>query len=343
VFGSALNAELGHVRYLLFYALAASIAAAGYLLLNDQPAIGASGAICGVTGMVAALYPRNDVRLFYFAWLILRVFFGTVDWPAVAVIVLFFSMDVFFQIFLGELAPVGYMAHISGTLCGFALGIAALKRGWVVSDGHDFLSWYLGTEVKNKRTRPSILPVGAHKNIPINIMPKPAPEWDPIPIVGDEPAEEPQEAPRRPEAEQVRDLAVVNDVPVYRQLSAYFSRRPKAEEIPQEDVDKLTRWYERYRKVHAGVSMDPHALLGLARLFVREHRTELALDAYDRLLRMRPGLSLAALEAARFADFSGKRSRARALVKVALAGELPPERRQAALDLQNSLGSKTAR
>src|SRR3990172_2425133 len=64
VFGDNVEDALGHVRYLLFYLLAAVGAVALQVALDQNgaiPMVGASGAIAGVLGAYLVLYPRARV------------------------------------------------------------------------------------------------------------------------------------------------------------------------------------------------------------------------------------------------------------------------------------------
>ena len=72
IFGRAVNGWLGTLRYLLLYLFLAVFATLGHILFsgsNVSGLVGASGAIAGVMGLAAALFPRQRVRflfMFYF-------------------------------------------------------------------------------------------------------------------------------------------------------------------------------------------------------------------------------------------------------------------------------------
>ena len=62
-FGNAVNCKLGHVGYTLAYLALAVGAAAIHVLTRGVPAAGASGAICGVLGLFAVLFPLIRIPL----------------------------------------------------------------------------------------------------------------------------------------------------------------------------------------------------------------------------------------------------------------------------------------
>lgn len=136
VFGNAVNAKLGHIRYLVCYAVCGAIAGLGWALLADGPAAGASGAIMGVLGMLVVFYPRNEIWIYYwlggnpygqFGW------HGTFGLPGVLVIGAYFAMDVYFFA-TGDEGGVAYLAHIVGFLAGFAIASALVLLRMVALD-----------------------------------------------------------------------------------------------------------------------------------------------------------------------------------------------------------------
>ena len=127
--------------------------------------------------------------------------------------------------------------------------------------------------------------------------------------------------------------------PVYRQFIDYFETDVDLATMASEEADRLIEMYRRYCKVHAGATIGVRALIGMSRLCARKAEIDLALDAYYRLLRG-PAYAkkpLVALEAAKLAARSGKRGRAKSFVKAALSGSLPPDQRDAALELQRRI------
>lgn len=125
VFGDNVEDALGHLRYLIFY-LVAAVGAVALQVAVDQngvvPMVGASGAIAGVLGAYLVLYPTATVGVLVpWFW-----FFGAFPMPAAFLIGFWF----FLQLFSG-VAAIGtatgisggtaFWAHIGGFLTGFVL------------------------------------------------------------------------------------------------------------------------------------------------------------------------------------------------------------------------------
>jgi membrane associated rhomboid family serine protease len=139
IFGDNVEDRLGHVGYLFFYLVSGLAAAAVHWATNSGsrvPTVGASGAIAGVLGAYAALYPRARVitLLPFFPF-----FVQVVALPALVVLGLWFV----FQFASGFLASgmsgagIAFWAHVGGFAFGFltmkVLGGTRSRRGeaWV--------------------------------------------------------------------------------------------------------------------------------------------------------------------------------------------------------------------
>jgi membrane associated rhomboid family serine protease len=130
VFGNNIEDRLGRVKFLLFYLLAGLIAVYTQALIDPgstAPTIGASGAIAGVLGAYALLFPRARVLT-----LIFIIFFVTlVEIPALILLALWFILQ--FVPALGQVAVgsggdqgVAYFAHVGGFSFGLAVAAAML-------------------------------------------------------------------------------------------------------------------------------------------------------------------------------------------------------------------------
>ena len=85
LYGDNLEDALGKFRYLMFYLCCGFLAALAQAFINPSsqiPMVGASGAISGVIGGYILLYPKANIRVFY--WVILL--FGTIMVPAYLVL-----------------------------------------------------------------------------------------------------------------------------------------------------------------------------------------------------------------------------------------------------------------
>jgi membrane associated rhomboid family serine protease len=130
VFGNNIEDRMGRVKFLLFYLLAGLIAVYTQAVIDPgstAPTIGASGAIAGVLGAYALLFPRARVLT-----LIFIVFFVTlVEIPALILLALWFILQ--FVPALGQVAVgsggdqgVAYFAHVGGFVFGLAVAGAML-------------------------------------------------------------------------------------------------------------------------------------------------------------------------------------------------------------------------
>jgi membrane associated rhomboid family serine protease len=133
VFGSAIDAKLGHLRFLGLYLVFAVLAGLGWLALGHGKAmVGASGAVMGICGMFLVLYPRNDVAM----WDDLFALWQG-EWvpriPGVLFVGIFLAFDVWDMVFNRHEA-VAFAAHVAGGFVGIGIAIAMLQAGWLEPD-----------------------------------------------------------------------------------------------------------------------------------------------------------------------------------------------------------------
>ncbi len=122
VFGDNVEDAMGPVRFLLFYLLCGVAAALVHMFTNTGsavPRVGASGAIGGVMGAYAVLYPRVSVHLL----IVLGFFFTRIVVPAYLMLGYWFLLQLLGGIpaLQGEGAGVAFWAHIGGFVAGVAL------------------------------------------------------------------------------------------------------------------------------------------------------------------------------------------------------------------------------
>lgn len=123
LFGDNVEDAMGHLRFALFYLLCGLAAFAAQALSDSSsaiPMVGASGAIGGVLGAYARLYPRARVHVLGVFFIFVRRFVV----PAVFVLGLWFVMQVVSGLpALGSPAAggVAFWAHIGGFLAGLLL------------------------------------------------------------------------------------------------------------------------------------------------------------------------------------------------------------------------------
>jgi len=122
VFGDNVEDAMGHIKFLFFY-LACGIFAGLFhswmLPDSDLPLIGASGAVSGVIAAYLMLHPRVGVWVLAFKIIPLRISAGLALglWIAIQIV----------MIFVPEVGPTAWWAHIGGLIAGAVL-ILFLRR-----------------------------------------------------------------------------------------------------------------------------------------------------------------------------------------------------------------------
>ncbi|MFO1418082.1 MAG: rhomboid family intramembrane serine protease [Methylotetracoccus sp.] len=124
VFGDNVEDAMGPIRFVAFYLLC-GLAAAGAQIATDPssavPMVGASGAIGGVMGAYAKLYPKARVIVLIF----FGIFWTTVSLPAIAMLGYWFVLQIAGGLpnLQGAGGGVAFWAHIGGFLAGYLLVI----------------------------------------------------------------------------------------------------------------------------------------------------------------------------------------------------------------------------
>lgn len=135
IFGDNVEDRLGSTRFVVFYLICGVAAALTHVLTtpgSTVPAVGASGAIAGVTGAYLLMFPTARV-IVVFPVLFIPFFFEV---PAVV----FLGVWYMTQVFGASVALAGFdaagglawWAHVGGFLCGVLLGwpFARTSRRW---------------------------------------------------------------------------------------------------------------------------------------------------------------------------------------------------------------------
>lgn len=143
VFGNAVEDRLGKAGYLFFYLAMGVLAGLGHWLTSDNPVLGASGSVAGVTGAFLALFPRTHIT-FLFVWLIIRFF----QVPAMLVVAFYFAKDLFF-LGLG-VGNTAYTAHLAGNLGGFIVGMSLLTTRLLPREPYDLYSLWAHKRRRNQ-------------------------------------------------------------------------------------------------------------------------------------------------------------------------------------------------
>jgi membrane associated rhomboid family serine protease len=134
IFGNAVCAKVGNVRYFLLYIFLGVIAGVVHLLSASGPVLGASGAINGVVGMYLVLFYENEITCLFVFWFIVPY----VRWFAVGSV----SMISFWLLWdiVGALrggSGVAYFAHLGGFLAGFGAALLMCKKGWITMEKYE--------------------------------------------------------------------------------------------------------------------------------------------------------------------------------------------------------------
>jgi len=121
IFGANVEASLGHRRYLIFYLLCGTAAAAAQIFADASSVlamIGASGAISGILGAYLVLTPRANIKVL----LLLIIFFTVINLPAFIVLGFWFLAQLLSQAMSQAGEPgVAFAAHIGGFVAGMIL------------------------------------------------------------------------------------------------------------------------------------------------------------------------------------------------------------------------------
>jgi membrane associated rhomboid family serine protease len=124
IFGNNIEDSMNRLVFIGFYILG-GLAALGLQVVSDSssviPTVGASGAIAGVLGAYARLYPRARVLTLIF----IIIIFTVITLPAVLVLGVWFLLQLLpaFSDPTGAGGGVAYFAHIGG----FIFGLLAIK------------------------------------------------------------------------------------------------------------------------------------------------------------------------------------------------------------------------
>jgi membrane associated rhomboid family serine protease len=132
IFGDNVEDRMGHARFLVFYILCGTLAAAGQVFVqpaSQVPTVGASGAIAGVMGAYLVLYPRSRILTL----IPIFVFIQIIEIPAVYFLLFWFVIQFFSGV--GALATsagdaaggVAFWAHVAGFISGMA-GVLLFRR-----------------------------------------------------------------------------------------------------------------------------------------------------------------------------------------------------------------------
>ena len=129
VFGDNIEDKLGHIRFIIFYLLCGIVATAAHIAIDPTskiPVIGASGAISGVLGAYAILFPHARVVTL----IPIFIFIQLAELPALLLLGFWFVIQFLNGIVslgISESGGVAWWAHIGGFIAGILI-IKPMRR-----------------------------------------------------------------------------------------------------------------------------------------------------------------------------------------------------------------------
>jgi len=125
IFGPLIEDRLGKGGFLFFYLAAGIVADLAFVMMYRDltiPALGASGAVCGLMGAFLLFYWR--IRIHFFYWFLF--FFGTFTIPAWVILPLYLVSEILDAVamhhtFSGGGGGINHLAHIGGFVFGLAV------------------------------------------------------------------------------------------------------------------------------------------------------------------------------------------------------------------------------
>jgi membrane associated rhomboid family serine protease len=151
VFGPNIEDRFGRRWFTVFYLLGGMAAGAAHLVFASKtganglltwvpPVVGASGSIAAVTGAYLCMFPRTNIKVFYFFFII-----GIASIPALWFIGISIAFDLIYKAgsqFGGLSSAVAYEAHLGGYAFGFAVAYLALASGKLPREPYDLFTMH---------------------------------------------------------------------------------------------------------------------------------------------------------------------------------------------------------
>ncbi len=135
VFGNSIEDRLGKLGYLAFYLAGGVLAGLGHALTTDARVLGASGAVAAVTGAYLALFPLSNVTIVY--WFVFYI--GAFEVSSIVLILFQIGQNMVMHL-MGMSSGVAYVAHLSGYLYGFLVGMGLLWVRLLPREPYDLLA-----------------------------------------------------------------------------------------------------------------------------------------------------------------------------------------------------------
>lgn len=139
LFGNAVCAKIGNLRYLLLYVTLGVVAGMAHLTLSGGSAVGASGAINGIVGVYLVLFFENAITCYYFVWILLLFLFRQFTVSSYWMILFWLAFDIWGAARGGS--GVAYFAHLGGFGAGFAVTLYLCRKGWITMERYEKSLW----------------------------------------------------------------------------------------------------------------------------------------------------------------------------------------------------------
>jgi membrane associated rhomboid family serine protease len=129
LYGDNVEDAMGRTRYLLFFLICGFVGTLAHAALDPAsriPLVGASGAISGVIAAYLLIWPRANIRVFYWFF----IFIGTINVPAFVVLGLWIVGQLFaLPVAMQAQGGIAIVAHLGGFAAGLALTPLLKRRG----------------------------------------------------------------------------------------------------------------------------------------------------------------------------------------------------------------------
>ena len=120
--GMPLEQRIGSKNFMIIYVLSGLIGSFAQYSIGS-PGIGASGAVLGILGAFAYLYPHEKFTVFL-------LFIPLRNVPIMFIAAFYLAMDLIFQM-SGTAQGIGHLAHIGGIVSGFLIAALMKRKGRV--------------------------------------------------------------------------------------------------------------------------------------------------------------------------------------------------------------------
>jgi len=126
LFGNAICSRVGNASFPSIYFLLIIFSGAVHLIIDDNPVIGASGAVNGVIGIYLFLFPTSTIRC---RWTLIWLRGEAFSIKALWLIGLWLLQDLYGAI--NSEAAIAYVAHLGGLFGGLIAGWLMYRYNWI--------------------------------------------------------------------------------------------------------------------------------------------------------------------------------------------------------------------